>query len=98
MAPFANKTTAANGGTEMYPAFRRPVGMLADLLTKTGLVRQDADYHLLRAAMVVLDDLDGVPVTVTQSPAFKTLTASDTVFENCVVSVQLTVVWPVMGL
>jgi hypothetical protein len=64
---------------------------------------QDPDVEagateMLRAAMVVLDDFDGVPVTVTQSPAFRTLTASDTVFENCVVSVQLTVVWPVMGL
>jgi uncharacterized membrane protein YkgB len=53
MAPLANKT-AANGGTEMHPAFRRPIGMLADLLVKAGLLRQDADYHLLRAAMVII--------------------------------------------
>jgi hypothetical protein len=63
---------------------------------------QDPDVEagateMLRAAMVVLDDFDGVPVTVTQSPAVRTLTASDTVFENCVVGVQLTVVWPVAG-
>jgi hypothetical protein len=79
---------------------RPPGGVPA--LDRTGLV-QDPDVEagateMLRAAMVVLDDFDGVPVTVTQSPAFRTLTASDTVFENCVVSVQLTVVWPVMGL
>jgi hypothetical protein len=47
---------------------------------------------MLRAAMVVLDDFEGVPVTVTQSPTVRTLTASDTVFENCVEGVQLTVV------
>jgi hypothetical protein len=52
---------------------------------------------MLRAAMVVLDDFDGVPVTVTQSPAASELTDSDTVFENCVEVVQLTVVWPVLG-
>lgn len=52
---------------------------------------------MLRAAIVVLDDFDGVPVTVTQSPAVRTLTDSDTVFENCVEVVQLTVVWPVLG-
>ena len=52
---------------------------------------------MLRAAMVVLDDLDGVPVTVTQSPAAKVLTVSVTVLENCVVDVQLTVVCPVLG-
>jgi len=52
---------------------------------------------MLRAAIVVLDDFDGVPVTVTQSPAASELTDSDTVFENCVEVVQLTVVWPVLG-
>src|SRR5580704_19308468 len=47
-----------------------------------------------RASMVVLDFFEGVPVTVTQSPAATALTASVTVLENCVVDVQLTVVWP----
>ncbi len=51
---------------------------------------------MLRAAIVVLDDFEGVPVTVTQSPAASELTDSDTVLENCVVDVQLTVVWPVL--
>ena len=50
-----------------------------------------------RAAIVVLDDFDGVPVTVTQFPTVSALTDSDTVFENCVEVVQLTVVWPVLG-
>ena len=52
---------------------------------------------MLRAAIVVLDVFDGVPVTVTQSPAASELTDSDTVFENCVEVVQSTVVWPVLG-
>jgi len=52
---------------------------------------------MLRAAIVVLDDFDGVPVTVTQSPAVSEVTDSDTVFENCVEVVQFTVVWPVLG-
>lgn len=52
---------------------------------------------MLRAAIVVLDVFDGVPVTVTQSPAASELTDSDTVFENCVEVVQLTVVWPVLA-
>ena len=52
---------------------------------------------MLRAAIVVLDDFEGVPVTVTQSPAASALTDSDTVLENCVADVQLTVVWPVLA-
>jgi hypothetical protein len=53
---------------------------------------------MLRAAIVVLDDFDWVPVTVTHSPAASELTGWVTVFENCVEVVQLTVVWPVVGL
>ena len=45
---------------------------------------------ILRAAMVVLDFFETVPVTETQSPAASALTASDAVLENCVVDVQLT--------
>ena len=52
---------------------------------------------MLRAAMVVLDVFDGVPVTVTQSPAVSVLTDWVTVFENAVDVVQLTVVWPVLA-
>jgi hypothetical protein len=49
---------------------------------------------MVRAAMVVLDFLDGVPLTVTQSPAASVLTASVTVLEKVVVVLQFTVVCP----
>ncbi len=52
---------------------------------------------MLRAVIVVLDDFDGVPVAVMQSPAARELTASVTVLENVVVGVQVTVVCPVVG-
>jgi hypothetical protein len=52
---------------------------------------------MFSAAMVVFDFFDGVPVAVTQLPTVMELTASDTVLENCVVGVQLTVVWPLPG-
>jgi len=52
---------------------------------------------MVRATIVVLEDFDGAPVTVTQSPAASELTGPETVFENCVEVVQLTVVWPVLG-
>jgi hypothetical protein len=47
-----------------------------------------------RAAIVVLDFLDGVPVTVRQSPAATALKVSVSVSENVVVGVQLTEVCP----
>ncbi len=49
---------------------------------------------MVRAAIVVLELFEAVPVAETQSPAAKEPTASETVLENCVVGVQLTVVWP----
>jgi hypothetical protein len=52
---------------------------------------------MLSTAMVVFDFFDGVPVALTQLPTVMELTASDTVLENCVVGVQVTVVWPVLG-
>jgi hypothetical protein len=52
---------------------------------------------MVSTAIVVFDFFDGVPVAVTQLPTVMELTASDTVLENCVVGVQLTVVWPVLG-
>ena len=51
-------------------------------------VEDGAESVMVRAAIVVLDDFDAVPVTLTQSPATRELTASDTVLENCVVAVQ----------
>jgi hypothetical protein len=49
---------------------------------------------MVRAAMVVFDFFDGVPLTVTQSPLASALTASVTVLENVVVVLQFTVVCP----
>ena len=51
-----------------------------------------------RAATVVLDFFDGVPVTVRQSPTATALTVSVAVSENVVVGVQLTEVWPSVAL
>ena len=51
---------------------------------------------MLRAAMVVFDFFEAVPVTETQSPAATELTASVTVLENWVVAVHPTVVCPVL--
>jgi hypothetical protein len=51
-----------------------------------------------RAATVVLDFFDGVPVTVRQSPTATALTVSVAVSENVVLGVQLTAVCPAVGL
>ena len=51
-----------------------------------------------RAATVVLDFFDGVPVTVRQSPTVTALRVSVAVSENVVLPVQLTEVWPSVGL
>jgi hypothetical protein len=52
---------------------------------------------MLRAAIVVFDFFDANPVAVTQSPTATALADSVTLFENVVVAVQLTVVWPLLG-
>jgi hypothetical protein len=52
---------------------------------------------IVRAATVVLDFFDAVPVTEMQSPAVTELTASVTVLENWVVVVHPTVVCPVLA-
>jgi hypothetical protein len=51
-----------------------------------------------RAAMVVLDDLAGVPVTVKHSPTATALCAAASVWENVVDAVVLTVVCPALAL
>ena len=56
-----------------------------------------ATTEMLRAAMVVFEDFEGVPVTVTQVPAVNEFTASVTDLEKDVVDVQFTVVWPLLG-
>ncbi len=82
----AEETTAATGCATGRRAYRKP---LVHEPLELGVVKL-----MLRAAMVVLEDFEAVPVTDTQSPAARELTASDAVLENCVVDVQLTVVWP----
>ncbi|HVH75274.1 MAG TPA: DUF417 family protein [Stellaceae bacterium] len=54
MSPLVNKTVSVNGRTAMDPVFGRLIRLLADGLAKLGLLRRDADYHLLRAAMVII--------------------------------------------
>jgi uncharacterized membrane protein YkgB len=54
MNPLVNKAAPVNARTAAYPVFQRPVEVLANLLAKVGLLRHDADYHLLRAAMVII--------------------------------------------
>jgi uncharacterized membrane protein YkgB len=54
MNPLVSKTASVPGGTIVQPIFQRPIGLLAKVLAQVGLLRQDADYHLLRAAMVII--------------------------------------------
>jgi uncharacterized membrane protein YkgB len=42
------------GTTDLHPAARRLAELLAYVLARFGLMRDDADYHLLRAAMVII--------------------------------------------
>jgi uncharacterized membrane protein YkgB len=55
MNPRTNKTVSVNGvgGAAGHPAGGRSIELLANVLAKSGLLRQDADYHLLRTAMVI---------------------------------------------
>jgi uncharacterized membrane protein YkgB len=52
MDRLANKTVSIDGATQ--PVFRGPIDLLANVLTRVGLLREDAEYHLLRAAMVII--------------------------------------------
>jgi uncharacterized membrane protein YkgB len=56
MNRLANKIIFVNvfGNTAPHPISRRLIDVLALLLTKLGLLRRDADYHLLRASMVIV--------------------------------------------
>jgi hypothetical protein len=53
--------------------------------------------EIVLAAIVVLEDLEGVPVTVRQSPTATALWGWVAVSENVVVPVQFTVVCPVLA-
>jgi uncharacterized membrane protein YkgB len=56
MGRLVNKTVSIDGvgSTAVLPMFRRSIDSLADVLTRVGLLREDAEYHLLRAAMVII--------------------------------------------
>jgi len=56
MDRLANETVSVNGigSTDAHPAARRLTELLAYALAKLGLLRDDAEYHLLRAAMVII--------------------------------------------
>ena len=56
MNRLANKTVSVNGfgNTAPHSISRRLIDVLANVLTKLGLLRPDADYHLLRASMVII--------------------------------------------
>ena len=52
MDRLANKTVSIDGATQ--PVFRGPIDLLANVLTRLGLLSEDAEYHLLRLAMVII--------------------------------------------
>lgn len=56
MNRIVNKTVSVNGigSTDAHPLVRRLAELLASALAKIGLLRGDAEYHLLRAAMVII--------------------------------------------
>lgn len=56
MGRLVNKTVSIDGvgSTAVLPMFRRSIDLLADVLTRVGLLSEDAEYHLLRAAMVII--------------------------------------------
>jgi uncharacterized membrane protein YkgB len=56
MGRLVNKAVSIDGvgSTAVLPMFRRSIDLLADVLTRVGLLREDAEYHLLRAAMVII--------------------------------------------
>ena len=56
MGRLVNKTVSIDGAgsTAVLPVFRRSIDLLANVLTRAGLLREDAEYHVLRAAMVII--------------------------------------------
>ena len=56
MNQLVNKTVSVTGigSTDAHPVARRLTELLAYVLAKLGLLKQDADYHLLRASMVII--------------------------------------------
>ena len=56
MDRLANKTVSIDGvgSTATQSVFRSSIDVLAKVLTRLGLLREDAEYHLLRASMVII--------------------------------------------
>jgi len=54
MNPFTNDPVSVNRGATGTPFFQRPIGLLENVLGRLGLLRDGADYHLLRTAMVII--------------------------------------------
>ena len=56
MDRLANKTVSIDGvgNTAAQPVFPRSIDLLANVLTRLGLLREDAEYHLLRASIVII--------------------------------------------
>jgi uncharacterized membrane protein YkgB len=56
MDRLVNKTVSIDGvgSTAAQPVFRRSIDSLASVLARLGLLREDGEYHLLRASMVVI--------------------------------------------
>src|SRR6266436_9930809 len=56
MNQLVNKAVSVNeiGSTDAHPVARGLIELLAYVLAKLGLLREDADYHLLRASMVII--------------------------------------------
>jgi uncharacterized membrane protein YkgB len=56
MDRLANKTVSIDGvgSTAAQPVFRRSIDLLANVLSRLGLLKEDAEYHLLRASMVII--------------------------------------------
>ncbi|MFZ3237174.1 MAG: DUF417 family protein [Stellaceae bacterium] len=56
MNRLASKTASVDGvgSTAMQPGSRRSIDLLANVLARFGLMRDDAEYHVLRAAMVII--------------------------------------------
>ena len=56
MNQFTNKFDVATGDSNsaQLPAIRRLLDSLATILIRFGILRKDLDYHLIRAAMVII--------------------------------------------
>src|SRR6266481_1664890 len=56
MNQLVNKAVSVNeiGSTDAHPVARGLIELLAYVLAKLGLLREDAEYHLLRASMVII--------------------------------------------